>query len=247
MKAFALGMIVGGMVCFGVTRVIDGLTVERHMPEHVQMDATQPVDTPAREPSFSADPDEVASMQPAAQPVQSKSPQEGPPGAEPVTDAPTQVDAPPLKKRRLANNEVDEKEALEICEWARKVEYQRERDRKDAEPKDPGWAYSMEQLIRQHIEANVPKGEYTQLRIDCRTTFCELEAEGTSKDGREHLMNVGQEIPNQPWSDVTPKAAGSGTKQRTVDTWYVEFEWYRPQNERERRLWQSLRNGAASQ
>ncbi|MGH7179421.1 MAG: hypothetical protein ACREJC_18740 [Tepidisphaeraceae bacterium] len=89
--------------------------------------------------------------------------------------------------------------------------------------------------MRQHIEMHLPVDKYTKLRVECRTTFCELRMEGTSTDGKELTDKVVQQIQQQEWSDIAEKKrSGSGSN---GETWFIRYDWFRSRTESERRMW----------
>src|SRR6185369_8379023 len=45
-----------------------------------------------------------------------------------------------------------------------------------AEPKDPAWAYPMEQKLREYLTQKLQSGEVEVIGIECRTSFCEIKA-----------------------------------------------------------------------
>lgn len=87
--------------------------------------------------------------------------------------------------------------------------------------------------MRQHVEANVPADEYTKLQIECRTTFCELKMAGTRAEGRTLADQVASDVALQPWSDVALNGSGGSSDGAN---WTIEYEFYRPRTESERRL-----------
>jgi hypothetical protein len=49
---------------------------------------------------------------------------------------------------------------------------------KQAEPKDIGWAYATEELLRQFVAAHRRSASFRLTKVDCRTTYCQIEATG---------------------------------------------------------------------
>lgn len=88
--------------------------------------------------------------------------------------------------------------------------------------------------MRQHIEMHLPADKYTTLQIECRTTFCELRMEGARTEGKDLAEKVVQQIQFQDWSDIAQKGSGGGLE---GETWYIEYSWFRPRTESERRIW----------
>jgi hypothetical protein len=206
MKTFVLGILVGALVCFGVIRFIDHEVAPDAAPERPIAAALAPARSVNSDPAKSADVERPA------------------------------VEPPPALAKAPSDwvEELTEEEAQELCSYASRLQQAREQAVKDAEPKDAGWAYSMEQLMKQHIEMHLPADQYTKLQIECRTTFCELRMEGKSTDGRELAEKIVQQIQFQDWSDIAQKGNGGGSE---GESWYIHYDWFRPRTERDRRAW----------
>jgi hypothetical protein len=144
-----------------------------------------------------------------------------------------------VTKKCLSVDNLSEQELAAISQRAYQLRQQREQAKKDAEPKDPGWAYSMEMLIRQHMESQLSADQYSKLDIQCRTTFCEMKMTGSGTEGLNSADRVAKEIARQPWSDIARKGGGSGSD---GNGWHLEYEWYRPRTESERKAWFQTRD-----
>ena len=96
----------------------------------------------------------------------------------------------------------------------------------------------MEMLIRQHIESHLPADKFKTFEIECRTTFCELTMTGTGTEERDIADRLAKEIAGQPWSDIAQKSSGGGSY---AEGWHLEYEWYRPRTDSERKAWFGLR------
>ena len=71
-------------------------------------------------------------------------------------------------------------EALERLLEARS---KHERSILEAEPKDPLWSASMEQQLREFITRHPAAGRYLITRLDCRTLYCEIDAQTQTYPG----------------------------------------------------------------
>ena len=228
MKAFGSGLAIGALTCFVVIRTTDQdptPSVNRVTTSAVSKEAT-----PTVNPSCAAgvDKDSAALSNNPARAT------ERPASNATIASAP--VPALPNASHEVRPDWIErlsEREADEVCTRAHQLRRAREQAAKDAEPKDVGWAYSMEQLIRQHTEMHLPADKYTKLQVECRTTFCEMRLEGPNLDDQTVAAEVLHQIPQQVWSDVVQKGYGSGSDGRA---WYIEYEWFRPRTEAERRL-----------
>jgi hypothetical protein len=215
MKAFVLGVLVGAVVCFGIIRVTESRVAGHAAPDQSIPSSTTPLPTPERSREASA-----VSAESRADPAE-----------EQLSFQPPVSDKDPAADwiERLT-----EREAQEVCTRASQLQQAREQAAKDAEPKDAAWAYPMEQLMRQHVEMYLPADKYTKLQLECRTTFCTLRMEGKSADAREMAEKVVQQIQHQDWSDIAQKGNGSGWE---GESWYIQYNWFRPRTEAERRMW----------
>lgn len=232
MKAFAFGAVVGALVCFAAIRVMG--------PRVTQVTALEPL--PAGPIGYvDSKPDQRASTPDTQVPVRSVEPTNN--SERSATGEPADSQAPSsglslVNKRCISIEDLSEEDVRAIATRAYQLAQQRERAKKDAEPKDAGWAYSMEMLIRQHIESHLPADRYTSLKIECRTTFCQLNMTGTGAEARAIADRLAKEIPRQPWSDIAQKGAGGGSN---GDAWHIDYEWYRPRTDSERKLWFGMR------
>jgi hypothetical protein len=244
MKMFAFGVVVGAFAYFAIDRVAGPQVAENSEARPVQ--PVEPIT------SLNLQPDRLASCPDPSRPdvappvlaskrdIDPRAAVERPAADQRANDtSQSPYSAPsPIRRTRIAIEDLSETEAFELCTRASMLQRQRERAKKDAEPKDAGWAYSMEQLMRQHVQSNVPADQYTKLQIECRSTFCELNMEGTGEEGRAFADKAASDITNEPWSDVTLKGQGGGSD---GVTWKIQYEFYRPQTEAERRLWRQHR------
>lgn len=237
MRAFVFGSIVGACACLAVLRIVNPPLAQPAVVEPLPVRPTHAVDLePNQTPSCPA----VTSVNL----VHSKQPEPKATAEQPAARDDGNSRSVPSGQITVAQKpitlaDLSEKDAAELCTHAQRLRQQRELAAKAEEPKDAGWAYSMEQLIRQHLESHVPADKYTILQLECRTTFCELRMEGTDKEGQALAEKAASDIPNQAWSDIARKGGGGGS---TGDKWHAEYEWYRPTTESERRMWLRQRN-----
>jgi hypothetical protein len=79
----------------------------------------------------------------------------------------------------------------------------RERAILDAEPKDPIWAYSMEQKVREYMTRRLAASQSEVTGIDCKTTFCEIKAQGFAPEASGEFNAAMQAAPQASWNDFT--------------------------------------------
>jgi hypothetical protein len=225
MKLFLFGIVVGALACFGVIRFVDRQVPPDAAPE-------RPISAAAPERPIAA----VAPERPiaAAGPAPASAADTG--AVKSAAVGLPSVEPPPAVANAPSNwiENLTEREASELCTYANRLQQAREQAVKDAEPKDAGWAYSMEQLMRQHIEMHVPADQYTKVKIECRTTFCELRMEGKKADSRELADTILQQIQFQDWSDIVQQEAGTGSSE---EGWHLDYNWLRLRTETDRRRW----------
>lgn len=233
MKAFAFGALVGALVCFAVLRVPSPEASQITAPEPVPAKSIEPVVKLDQRPSSPATPVAVRSVEPTKRLEPSATSERR------DLQASLNVASPVNQQRCITIENLSEQEAHAIFSRMQQLRQQREQGKKDAEPKDPGWAYSTEMLIRQHIESQLPADRYSKLHIECRTTFCELRMTGTGTESRNIADRLAREIARQPWSDIAQKGGGGGSN---GEDWHIEYEWYRPRTESERKMWLGARD-----
>jgi hypothetical protein len=223
MRAFAFGLIVGAAVCFAVLRIIDSPPAQDAENEQL---AAHPVPPPIPASSIAPSCPEVTKVSAAPTPSRPSAERNNEPKA-------------PIDQARIALDATSDQEANQLCSHALGRKERRERARKEAEPKDAGWAYSTEELVRYHIESQMSPDQYKKLQIDCRTTFCEVTMEGVGEESRVLANKVAQEIAKQPWSEMVYRGSGGSS---IGDDWTFKHEWFRPTTESERRLYPLQRN-----
>ena len=179
MRAFVFGLIVGACACFAVLRIVDPPLAQPALVEPLPVRPPQAVGLEPNKPPSCPDVANV-NLAHAKQPERKATP------AQPAARDDGNSQAVPsaqvtVEKKSIQLEDLSEKAAAELCIQAERLRHQRELDAKADEPKDAGWAYSMEQLIRQHLESHVPADKYKILQLECRTTFCELRMEGSDK------------------------------------------------------------------
>ena len=103
------------------------------------------------------------------------------------TDAP-QVDTPPVpvdgeRPRRTATRLTsEEQQQLAACDTAWHRRREREQAARDAEQKDPAWAYQTEAQLREYTSHRFQSIPIEVTGIDCKTTYCDITAQGFTPD-----------------------------------------------------------------
>jgi hypothetical protein len=97
---------------------------------------------------------------------------------------------------------------------------QQQRAARDAEPRDPGWADQMEQLLRMYFTKELTRHPVERLEIICRTTFCQIKAEGMAQDGVLAVQKATNGLQSEPWANLR---SGEGGSSGYGDRWTAEF------------------------
>jgi hypothetical protein len=145
----------------------------------------------------------------ASEPEQSPPPpiQEAPiaPTPKPIAQLQTFTPPPPADLRNAhraaASLTKKEQQQLAACDaaWQRKAKG--EQAARDAESKDPAWAYRMEQKLREYTARRFQTIPIEVTSIDCKTTFCELRAQSFSPEAATELTNAMNALVMQPPAD----------------------------------------------
>lgn len=91
----------------------------------------------------------------------------------------------------------------DVCTELAERRMAREQAARDAEPKDPTWAYSMEQKLREYTSRGFRASEIQVTAIDCKTTLCEITAQGFAAETSEEFNKVMSAVREEPWNDFT--------------------------------------------
>lgn len=86
------------------------------------------------------------------------------------------------------------------------------RDKRRKEERDIEWSYRTEQAIRQYLVTNKGASKFEIILVECRASFCEIEASGYTDDAWPVWQQVVQDVTTQPWSEFG--SSGSSTESR---------------------------------
>lgn len=81
----------------------------------------------------------------------------------------------------------------------------------EAESKDDGWAYFMEQAIQQFLATHPQSIEFEISNIVCRSTMCELQVIGFDESAGPSWSKIMFDLRNQPWSNFGQTGSSSST------------------------------------
>ena len=169
-------------VAIAVIAVIAIVIYFGHSAETTLPAAINPVQSHA--PMHEAAPrqDHTASVEPRPQatPTQART------GA-PQTDTPVDDGDPRRAVTRLTKQEQQQLAACDAA-WQRKTKL--EQAARDAEQKDPAWAYQMEAKLREYTSKRFQSIPIEVTSIDCKTTFCDVTAQGFAPDTAAEFNRV---------------------------------------------------------
>ena len=94
---------------------------------------------------------------------------------------------------------------------------------RNVEPRDTPWADSMELQIRQHIGTRFNAVQFDKLVVNCRTTFCELRAQGTVVEDGLLFRGRGDRVPDQPWATQLMNGEAGGSVGGSNWNWHYLF------------------------
>ena len=132
-----------------------------------------------------------------------------------------QLNRPQFKERRPSTQD---EQAAAACTAREMAKQDRERAIRDAQPKDPIWAEPMEQMIRQYLTKHVGKQRVEHIEVDCRTTFCRIEAKGQTIDAALAMQKAAQAVADEPWAELR---SGEGSSSGYGDSWEQQYFLYK--------------------
>jgi hypothetical protein len=91
--------------------------------------------------------------------------------------------------------------------------------RRQKETKDLAWSHNTEQALRQFFAAHKSAASFDFTLVDCRTTFCEVEAVGPNEDAWPTWGQITYDVSKQPWSEFGTN--GSSYESRNGRTVFV--------------------------
>ncbi len=88
------------------------------------------------------------------------------------------------------------------------------------------WAYETEQLLRQFLANHKAASQFDIVLVDCRTTFCEIEAFGASEKAWVEWGLIILDLKVQPWNEFDSN--GSSMDSRSDRPLIVTTLWRKP-------------------
>lgn len=101
---------------------------------------------------------------------------------------------------------IENSSADSVSQWPANL-----REDLEAEQKDDGWAYYMEQTLLQYLGSHSSIAQFDISRIECRTTKCQIEVIGYDESTVPVWQQVMYDIRHQPWSEFGQYGSSHGT------------------------------------
>jgi hypothetical protein len=79
---------------------------------------------------------------------------------------------------------------------------------REAETKDPAWAYAMEQKLREWGTRRLQRAAIELVAVDCKTTYCDLVAQAFEPEAGNEFSRALQDATQEPWNDFSGLSFG---------------------------------------
>lgn len=83
--------------------------------------------------------------------------------------------------------------------------------RLEEEPEDYAWSYQMEEYLRRHLAQPPDRAMFEVVLIECRTTWCEIQAFAHGPNGPGAFASALQSMTQQPWWDFAHAYSSSAS------------------------------------
>jgi hypothetical protein len=81
------------------------------------------------------------------------------------------------------------------------------------EERDLAWAYGTEQAIRQYLATNKAASKFEVVLVECRTSFCEVQARGYADDAWPSWLLIMHDVTKQSWSEFGSTAGSAESRE----------------------------------
>lgn len=132
---------------------------------------------------------------PASKPEQPQTPTLEPKDAGTQRESTEHESLPPIATQPTA-----EKQQRDTCDELSERMQKRVQLAQDSEPKNPQWAYPMEQKLREFFAQRFQAAQIEVTGIDCRTSFCDIRAQGFAPDTSAAFNDAISAAGLEPWS-----------------------------------------------
>lgn len=118
---------------------------------------------------------------------------------------------PPEPIRMMMRDDPKEARLLSDCAAIGEKREQQRRATRDRQERDAGWADPMEYRLREYMTARLSKHAIDHLDIDCRKTFCRLQASGRTSESQAAFQNAAENASQESWANLWyAEVAGQG-------------------------------------
>ena len=201
-KSVLVGMLAGAAICGSVWWLS-----ARREPPNSQPAATSTPRASSISPGASNTHVEEATRRAGPESIGSDVADRGQPGIAETSKIPTSKNTTrnhPTSEESPADSATESETVVEISDIATA--------RRRKETKDLAWSYNTEQALRQFFAAHELSANFDFTLVDCRTTFCEIEAVASDADAWPTWMQIEQDATKQPWSEFGPHGSSHGMR-----------------------------------
>ena len=103
---------------------------------------------------------------------------------------------------RMMRDDPREAPLLSECAAIREGQEQRWRATRDRQERDARWADPMEYRLREYLTAHLSKHPIDHLDIDCRKTFCRLQASGRTSESQAAFQKAAEDASKEWWANL---------------------------------------------
>jgi hypothetical protein len=109
---------------------------------------------------------------------------------------------PPEVTRMMMRDDPGEARLLSDCAAISEEQQQQRRAARDGQERDASWADPMEYRLREYVTAQLSKHPIDHLDIDCRKTFCRLQASGRTNESQAAFQKAAEDASKESWANL---------------------------------------------
>ena len=109
---------------------------------------------------------------------------------------------PPEMTRMMMRDDPKEAQLLSDCAAINENREQQRRATRDRQDRDASWADPMEYRLREYMTAQLSKHPIDHLDIDCRKTFCRLQASGRTSESQAAFQKAAEQASKESWANL---------------------------------------------
>jgi uncharacterized lipoprotein YmbA len=104
--------------------------------------------------------------------------------------------------RMIVRDDPREARLLSDCAAVSEKQQQQQRATRDGQERDASWADPMEYRLREYMTARLSKHSIDHLDIDCRQTFCRLQASGRTSESQAAFREAAEDASKESWASL---------------------------------------------